>query len=141
MSLAALSAVGHDAQAGRCLGSLWAVVRTVLIVDDHETFRVAARELLAAAGFVVVGEAGDGPGALAEASRLMPDVVLLDVQLPGLDGFAVADRLAEREPSPAVVLISSRDAVTYGDRVRRASVVGFLAKRELSGAALARLVG
>jgi DNA-binding NarL/FixJ family response regulator len=57
-----------------------------LIVDDHETFRVAARELLAAAGFVVVGEAGDGPGALAEVARLVPDVVLLDVQLPGLDG-------------------------------------------------------
>jgi DNA-binding NarL/FixJ family response regulator len=117
------------------------VGRTVLIVDDHETFRVAARELLAAAGFAVVGEAGDGREALAEVARLVPDIVLLDVQLPGLDGFAVADRLAEREPSPAVVLISSRDAVTYGDRVRLASVVGFLAKRELSGAALARLVG
>ena len=115
--------------------------RTVLIVDDHETFRDAARELLAASGFAVVGEAADGPQALAEASRLAPDIVLLDVQLPGLDGFAVADRLAEREPSPAVVLISSRDAITYGDRVRRSSVVGFLAKRDLSGAALARLVG
>jgi DNA-binding NarL/FixJ family response regulator len=120
---------------------LWAVGRRVLIVDDHETFRVAARELLVAAGFVVVGEAVDGPEALAEVARLAPDIVVLDVQLPGLDGFAVADRLAEREPSPAVVLVSSRDAVTYGDRVRRASVVGFLAKRELSGAALARLVG
>jgi DNA-binding NarL/FixJ family response regulator len=117
------------------------VARTVLIVDDHETFRSAARELLAAAGFAVVGEAGDGAQALAEARRLAPDIVLLDVQLPGLDGFAVADRLAAREPSPAVVLISSRDAITYGDRVRRASVIGFLAKRELSGAALARLVG
>jgi DNA-binding NarL/FixJ family response regulator len=117
------------------------VGRTVLIVDDHQSFRHAAREVLAAAGFAVVGEAGDGAEALAEASRLGPDIVLLDVQLPGLDGFTVADRLAEQEPSPAVVLISSRDAITYGDRVRRASVVGFLAKRELSGAALARLVG
>jgi DNA-binding NarL/FixJ family response regulator len=135
------STVVHDAYAVRRLRSLPVVGRTVLIVDDHETFRVAARELLVAAGFAVVGEAGDGPGALAEASRLAPDIVLLDVQLPGLDGFAVADRLAEREPSPAVVLISSRDAITYGDRVRRASVVGFVAKRELSGAALARLVG
>ena len=89
----------------------------------------------------MVGEAGDGLEALAEASRLAPDIVLLDVQLPGLDGFAVADRWPSESRSPAVVLISSRDAITYGDRVRRASVVGFLAKRELSGAALARLVG
>jgi DNA-binding NarL/FixJ family response regulator len=120
---------------------LWAVGRTVLIVDDHETFRVAARGLLEAAGFDVVGEAEDGSRALVEVERLVPDIVLLDVQLPGLDGFDIAERLAARAPAPAVILISSRDAVTYGERVRRASVVGFLAKRELTGAALAELLG
>lgn len=114
--------------------------RTVLIVDDHRTFRDAARELLEAAGFVVVGTAGDGPQALAEVERLVPDVVLLDIQLPGLDGFDVAERLATRVPAPDVVLISSRDAITYGERVGRASIVGFLPKRELSGASLAGLL-
>jgi DNA-binding NarL/FixJ family response regulator len=113
----------------------------VLIVDDHDGFRGAARELLEADGFVVVGEAADGPEALTEVERLVPDVVLLDIQIPGLDGFAVAERLAERVPAPAVVLISGRDAVTYGGRVGRASVVGFLPKRELSGASLAGLLG
>jgi DNA-binding NarL/FixJ family response regulator len=119
----------------------WVVPRTVLIVDDHDGFRGAARELLEADGFVVVGEAADGPEALTEVERLVPDVVLLDIQIPGLDGFAVAERLAERVPAPAVVLISGRDAVTYGGRVGRASVVGFLPKRELSGASLAGLLG
>jgi CheY-like chemotaxis protein len=67
---------------------------TVLIVDDHETFRDGARAMLESGGFAVVGEAPDGAVALSEAERLQPDIVLLDVQLPGLDGFAVADRLA-----------------------------------------------
>jgi len=116
------------------------VRRTVLIVDDHGAFRDAARGLLEAAGFAVVGTAGDGPQALAEAERLVPDVVLLDIQLPGLDGFDVAERLASRVPAPHVVLTSSRDAITYGERVGRASVVGFLPKRELNGASLARLL-
>lgn len=114
---------------------------TVLIVDDHDGFRGAARELLEVDGFVVVGEAADGPQALLEVERLVPDVVLLDIQIPGLDGFAVAELLAERLPPPAVVLVSGRDAVTYGGRVGRASVAGFLPKRELSGAALAGLLG
>jgi DNA-binding NarL/FixJ family response regulator len=116
------------------------VRRTVLIVDDHETFRDAARGLLEAAGFDVVGVAVDGPDALIEVERLEPDIVLLDIQLPGLDGFAVADHLAARIPAPTVVLTSSRDAVTYGGRVVRAPVAGFLPKRELSGASLAGLL-
>lgn len=111
-----------------------------MIVDDHEAFRDAARELLEATGFDVVGVAHDGVDALVEVERLAPDIVLLDIQLPGLDGFAVADRLAVRVPAPIVVLISGRDAVTYGGRVPRAPVAGFLPKRELSGAALAGLV-
>ena len=117
------------------------VPRTVLIVDDHETFRDAAREVLEAAGFDVVGVAIDGLQALAEVERLIPDVVLLDIQLPGLDGFEVAEHLAAMARAPDVVLISGRDAVTYGERVGRASIVGFIPKRELNGASLAGLLG
>jgi DNA-binding NarL/FixJ family response regulator len=117
------------------------VVRpTVLIVDDHEAFRDAARSLLESDGFDVVGEAADGQDAIAEAERLRPDVVLLDIQLPDLDGFAVADQLAVMASAPDVVLISSRDADTYGARLVGAAARGFLAKRDLSGAALARLL-
>jgi DNA-binding NarL/FixJ family response regulator len=118
------------------------VVRpTVLIVDDHDGFRDAAESLLEAEGFDVVGTAADGRQALTEAARLRPDIVLLDVQMPELDGFAVADRLATGPAPPAVVLISSYDAATYGPRLAAAPARGFLAKRDLSGAALAALVG
>lgn len=115
--------------------------RTVLIVDDHPAFRESASALLEAEGFDVVGEAADGPGAIAAAARLRPQVVLLDVRLPGQDGFDVAELLAASGEPPAVVLISSRDASTYRARLDTAPVKGFIAKRELSGAALAALVG
>ena len=113
---------------------------TVLIVDDHEPFRESASALLGAEGFDVIGGVGDGAGALAAVERLRPEVVLLDVQLPDLDGFAVAERLAALPKPPRVVLISSRDASVYGPRVREAAARGFLAKRELSGASLTALV-
>jgi DNA-binding NarL/FixJ family response regulator len=113
---------------------------TVLIVDDHAAFRESASALLEAEGFEVIGAAADGEDALAEVERLRPEIVLVDIQLPGLDGFGVAERLAETALAPAVILISSRDAGAYGARVGEAPIRGFLAKRSLSGAALAGLV-
>ncbi len=113
---------------------------TVLIVDDHDGFRESARALLEAEGFAVVGGAADGASALAAVEWLRPDVVLLDIQLPDLDGFAVAERLAAAPDPPRVVLISSRDAAAYGPRLAAAPACGFLAKQELSGASLAVLV-
>jgi len=62
---------------------------TLLIVDDHPGFRSLARRLLEAGGFEVVGEAADGHAAIAAARTLRPDVVLLDIQLPDIDGFEV----------------------------------------------------
>ena len=112
----------------------------MLIVDDHAAFRESASALLEAEGFEVVGEAADGEEAIAEIERLRPEIVLVDIQLPGLDGFGVAERLAETVDAPTVILISSRDAGAYGARVGEAPVRGFLAKRSLSGAALAGLV-
>jgi DNA-binding NarL/FixJ family response regulator len=113
---------------------------TVLIVDDYEAFRRMARGMLERDGFEVVGEAADGVAALAEAARLRPQVVLLDIQLPGADGFAVADRLAETGDPPAVVLISSRDVTGYRKRLAQSRARGFIAKTELSGARLAALL-
>jgi DNA-binding NarL/FixJ family response regulator len=114
---------------------------TVLIVDDHDAFRESTTALLEAEGFDVVGEAADGGGAIAQAERLRPQIVLLDIQLPDLDGFAVAERLRTVPDPPRVVLISSRNASAYGPRLKAAAAVGFIAKRELSGQALAALVG
>jgi DNA-binding NarL/FixJ family response regulator len=116
------------------------VLPSVLIVDDHAGFREAASSLLEAEGFAVVGSAADGDAAVAAANHLRPQVVLLDVQLPGLDGFAVAELLAGAAEPPAVVLISSREAAAYGRRLEAAPVRGFIPKRALSGAALAALL-
>jgi DNA-binding NarL/FixJ family response regulator len=112
----------------------------VLIVDDHRRFRASARTLLESEGFDVVGEAADGVGALREVASLRPGLVLLDVQLPDRDGFAVAEELASGPSPPQVILISSRSADSYGDRVTTAPVCGFVAKVDLSGAAIARLL-
>ena len=113
---------------------------TVLIVDDHPSFRLTARALLEAEGFDVVGEAEDGETALEEAARLHPEVVLLDVQLPGIDGFEVAARLTSNGSSPAVVLTSSRDATEFSGLVERSGARGFVPKAELSAAALTALL-
>lgn len=110
---------------------------TVLIVDDHDGFRDSARALLEADGFDVVGEAADGESAIAEATRLQPGCVLLDIQLPDVDGFEVAQRLAETVDPPAVVLTSSRGASAFRRRLASSPALGFLPKSELSGEALA----
>ena len=114
---------------------------TVLIVDDHDDFRESASALLESEGFVVVGGAAGGEAALEAIERLRPEVVLLDIQLPGIDGFAVAERLAATDDPPIVVLISSREASAYGPRLEAARARGFIPKGKLSGAALAALVG
>jgi DNA-binding NarL/FixJ family response regulator len=115
-------------------------VMSVLIVDDHPSFRASARRLLEAEGFNVVGEAVDGQEAIAAAVELKPDVVLLDVQLPDIDGFEVAGRLAALGLASAVVLTSSRNAAEYGTLVADTPVRGFIPKAELSGAVLTDLL-
>jgi DNA-binding NarL/FixJ family response regulator len=112
-----------------------------LIVDDHPSFRATARVLLEAEGFDVVGEAADGASALTEAGRLQPEVVLLDVQLPDIDGFDVAARLtAGNDGGPVVILVSSRDSSDFGPLVMRSGARGFVPKAELSGNRLQELL-
>jgi DNA-binding NarL/FixJ family response regulator len=113
---------------------------TLLIVDDHAVFRSTARALLECDGWDVVGEAGDGISGLHAAKTLKPDVVLLDVRLPDIDGFAVAERLAAEGDGPAVIVTSSSDDPLYPDRARLCGACGFVAKHDLSGAALHRLL-
>jgi DNA-binding NarL/FixJ family response regulator len=114
--------------------------RTVLVVDDHPGFRSRARLLLEADGYEVIGEAADGRTAMAEARRLRPDLVLLDVQLPDLDGFDVAARITEHDEAPAVVLTSSRDWSDSSELIARSGARGFVPKDQLSGGAVAELL-
>jgi DNA-binding NarL/FixJ family response regulator len=117
------------------------MARTVLIVDDHPSFRASARMLLEAEGFQVIGEAEDGAGALRAVRELAPQVILLDVHLPDIDGFEVAARLTANGDSPAIILTSSRDVSDLGPLAEREDVRGFIPKSELSGAALEALLG
>jgi DNA-binding NarL/FixJ family response regulator len=116
------------------------VATTVVLVDDHAGFRMQARALLAAAGYDVVGEAADGSSALASTRALRPDVVVLDVHLPDIDGFEVARALHEDPDPPAIILISSREAADFGGRIGRSPANGFLTKSDLSARALATLL-
>ena len=117
------------------------VPRTILIVDDHTAFRRTARALLEADGYDVVGEAPDGRAGLHAALDLKPDVVLLDVRLPDMDGFAVALRLAAGNGGPAVIVTSSSDDPLYPARAARSGARGFVAKHDVCGAALDRVLG
>ena len=108
-------------------------MNTILIVDDNAGFRVQARALLDADGFDVVGEADDGLSGLAAARALRPDLVLLDIGLPDVEGFEVARELAVDGPPPFVVLTSSREASVYGPRLDASQALGFIPKDELSG--------
>lgn len=114
--------------------------RRVLIIDDNPDFRSAARQLLERHGFIVVAEAETGIGGIAMAKEHDPDLVLLDVQLPDVDGFEVAERLSRLEVPVDAILTSSLDDTDFGALVARSSALGFVPKAELSGVAIEALL-
>jgi DNA-binding NarL/FixJ family response regulator len=113
---------------------------TILIVDDDPRFRTQARDVLAADGFVVIGEAVDGASGLEAVDALQPDFVLLDIGLPDIEGFEVARILALNGPPPWIVLTSSRDARAYGRRLTNGRALGFIPKERISGPAIRAMV-
>ena len=115
--------------------------RTVLIVDDHPGFRSSARRMLESEGYEVIGEAADGESGIAAAADLEPGLVLLDVQLPGIDGFEVSRKLTGNGRGPAVVLTSTRERSDFGSLVADSGARGFISKGELSITALEELLG
>jgi DNA-binding NarL/FixJ family response regulator len=113
----------------------------VMLVDDHPSFRATARWLLESEGYQVVAEAASGETALDLAVAAAPDLVLLDIGLPGIDGFQVCSAIRARLPRARIVLISSRDLRDVGrDRVLACGADGFVHKADLSDAALAAIV-
>lgn len=112
---------------------------SVVIVDDHPGFRASVRALLEAGGLRVVGETALGSAAVDLVRRLRPQLVLLDVMLPDIDGIDVAERLARLDDPPALVLTSSHDARDFGSRLQRAPVSAFIPKDDLTAAGLAAL--
>src|SRR3954452_17451671 len=120
-----------------------AMGKTALIVDDHPSFRASARRMLEADGYAVIGEAKDGGAALAATRRLRPDLVLLDVRLPDIDGFEVARRmlLNAEDRASQIVLTSSQDPSDLREAIGASGARGFIPKGELTGAALSALLG
>jgi len=112
----------------------------VLIVDDHGAFRAAAAAMLGAGGFGPLQGVASGEEALAAVAASSPGLVLLDLQLPGMDGVTAAELLAAFPRPPAVVLTSSRESAARDPRVLGAPVAGFIAKRDLTAAALAAML-
>jgi DNA-binding NarL/FixJ family response regulator len=110
-----------------------------VVVDDNAHFRDVACRLLEAEGIDVVGRAEDGAGALREVARAHPEVVLLDIGLPGISGLEVARRLGSDDPGPVVILISTREA-ELGRRLAAGVAARYLPKSELSGDAITRIV-
>lgn len=111
----------------------------IIIVDDYAPFRESARTLLESESFEVVGEAEDGLSAVRLAAEVEPDVVLLDVHLPDIDGFEVARRMRDLPSPPIVILTSSRD--DYRSLVEASAARAFVLKDELSGETLASALG
>jgi DNA-binding NarL/FixJ family response regulator len=112
---------------------------TVLIVDDHPSFRASARAMLEADGFEVVAEAEDGTTALRLLREIRPDVVLLDVQLPDMNGFDVCEECGDLDRT-AIVLVSSRDAGDYRGLIEQSGARGFIPKAELTGETVSALL-
>ena len=116
------------------------VMPEALIIDDSAGFRASARSLLETEGFGV-SEAATGVEGIDAVRQRRPELVLLDIQLPDIDGFEVAERLAQRERPPTVILTSSRDGADYGSLVSTSTARGFIPKSDLSGAAIRSMFG
>lgn len=111
-----------------------------MVVDDDESFRRWAIAWLSAEGYDIVGEADRADTAVSWVRQLRPEVVLVDVQLPDLDGFELTELLQAEPQAPAIVLISSRDASDYGNRVSASGARGFVRKDQLTADAIERLL-
>jgi DNA-binding response OmpR family regulator len=109
----------------------------IVIVDDDPSFLATVRLLLEEQGFAVVGEALNGLDGVAAATELRPDIVLVDVTLPDIDGFEVVKRLASGDGAPPVVLTSIRSAGDFGSLIETSRARAFIAKADITGEALA----
>ncbi|HVM68937.1 MAG TPA: response regulator transcription factor [Gaiellaceae bacterium] len=109
----------------------------VLIADDHRLFAEALQAILdAEEALEVVGIADDGAQAVERARELRPDVVLLDISMPVLDGFAAAERICALPDPPAILMLTGSSSTQDVDRARRAGARGYVTKDEIAATLL-----
>jgi two-component system, chemotaxis family, chemotaxis protein CheY len=116
------------------------VGHSVFVVDDHVGFRESVRRLLEMEGYTVVGEADDGCSALPRVQQLRPQIALVDVHLPDIDGVELASRLRQLAHPPIVILTSSHDGGDLRPVIASSGACGFVPKSELSREAIERLL-
>ena len=102
----------------------------ILIVDDHEALRAGVRTVLESHGFEVCGEAANGQEALARALQLRPDLVILDITMPVLDGFSAAREIHKRLPSVGILLLSMHESASMVNVAKSSGARGYVAKSE-----------
>jgi response regulator NasT len=104
-----------------------ATARRIVLAEDEALIRLDLKEMLEEEGHEVVGEAGDGESAVRLAKELRPDLVILDIKMPGVDGLSAAERISEERTAPVLILtaFSQKDLV---DRAARAKAMGYLVK-------------
>lgn len=101
----------------------------VLLVDDEELVRTGLRHILEAAGdILIVGEARDGSLAVTAVDRCRPDVILMDVRMPGTDGLTATERITRGPQAPSIIMLTTFDLDEYVHHALRAGAVGFLLK-------------
>ena len=99
----------------------------ILIADDESLIRLDLREMLAELGYDIVGEAGDGRSAMELARKLRPDLVIMDIKMPGVDGITAAEDLTREKIAPVVLLTAYSDQGLV-ERAKEAGVVGYVVK-------------
>ncbi len=114
--------------------------RSIVIIDDNPGFRASARRVLEDEGCLVLAEAGDGESGVELVLEHSPDIAIVDIQLPGMDGFEVTRRIGASATAPAVVLTSSRDRSDFGSLVEQSPARGFVPKSRLSAGAVEALI-
>ena len=113
----------------------------VLIADDHRLFAEALEAVLTTeAGLEVVGRAADGREAVSLARRLKPDVVLMDISMPVMDGFEAAAKITKLPKKPAVLMLSGSNTPQDVDQARRSGASGYITKDDIAARLVAAIL-
>jgi DNA-binding NarL/FixJ family response regulator len=124
------SLLKYKAQLTQSSASELTCLLRVLIVDDHEALRAGVRTVLESRGIDVCGEAGNGQEALARAIQLKPDLVILDITMPVVDGFTAAREIAKRLPGVGILLLSMHESASMVNIAKSSGARGYVAKSE-----------